>query len=1112
MAFDAGAIEATLTLNRSPFTAGLLAAKRQAEDFARKRYTAAIDLKVDQRKLMEVEAQLKRLSRQRVQATAKVLVDRLKFDKLLVDLKKFDGKTYSANIDVDTAKATADVIAFRTLLASLNNQTVNLNANTRAFGRDAGNAFDGGGSRFSKMATAVIATLPIIASAFTATVGAVGALVSAFVIAGLGAAAFAVVAVPAFKKVKEAVASGQAEIDKLPPGLREAGNALQGFNKELDSLAIATQKVTGLALEAWFKAGTAGLKTLQPLIVAGGEAFRVVGIAAQAFLEGPWWKKFVDFLTRAFGPALFDLWNGVEALIEIVGNLTMAFWDLGGSQIMGMIVQGLQDFATWTETIGQNKTFQDFMEAAKRSLPVVGHLLDDLLVFIFKLAIALEPLGTLIIRVLNGIFDAVNSIPPSVLGALAIGFAAIWAAMALGATGPVGIAVGVLAGLAVIFTNLYEKNETFRNSINGLVDDLKAKWKPIWDTIVTNFNDKIKPAWDELVRITRDELIPKLREFGAVIEKEVWPKIRPLVDTITGTLIPAFLDFLGTLFRIVGFLVEVFGPTVAKELGDAFTVFDGFFRGVAGLLNIFTGVFTGDWTKFNTGIVQLTEGFWTIIAGMFGTNLAGLREQVQAWDRDINTAWTTFWNGIVSFLRSIWDTIGLVFRAALDIMHGDVSSAADKIGQVWRKIANLFAAPINWVINTVIGPPGGIAGAWNSVMSWIGAPGLNVQRPQNIPGFATGGVLPGYAPRRDSLLAAVSPGEAVMVPEWTRAVGGESAVRRMNADAISGKMYYEGNPQGRATLSLGGVIPHFAYGGVAPIVASAGDEITRVFGRMPGGIGGVGARANASDHPRGYALDFMVLANRALGDKVSSYLMANAGRMAVKYLIWLQRINSGSGWRAMADRGSPTANHMDHVHASFNGSGGGGPFAGGGDIGAAPPPVSWWSIVADKVTGLFKGLFSGDIPGAGGVIGDAMNNIPRLLVEKVTGVIKTKLEGMMTAAGSAIGVTAQGLNQNPLSGMGTSDRGAIIPPGASTLFNATGRPEPLTNLDVYERMKPAGLTVEDVLALIKAGSGDGSTGGGDTYNVMLPARATVRELADTIDFKRKVVAKGRYAR
>jgi hypothetical protein len=1112
MAFDAGAIEATLTLNRNPFTAGLLAAKRQAEDFARKRYTATIDLKVDQRKLMEVEAQLKRLSRQRVQATAKVLVDRLKFDKLLVDLKKFDGKTYSANIDVDAAKATAEVIAFKTLLSSLNDQTVDLRANTRAFGRDAGNAFDGGGSRFSKMATAIIVALPLIASGFTAAVGAVGALASAFVIAGLGAGAFALVAVPAFKQIGAAVAAGQAEIDKLPPGLREAGNALQAFNKELGELKKNTQVVTGIALANWFNAGRIALGTLQPLVVASALAFSNAANMAAKFFGSPWWQNFVTFLSRAINPAVDTLFRSLFSLIQIVGNLTRAFWDLGGSQIMEMIAKGLEEFAKYTERIGENKTFQAFMDAAVRSLPVVGHLLADLLVFIFKLAIALEPLGTLIIRVLNGIFDAVNSIPPPMLQALAYGFAAVWAAMALGATGPIGIAVGVLAGLAVIFANVYEKNEALKTSLGGLVDFLKSKWQPIWDTIVANFTTYILPAWEHLRTTVEDKLIPALQRFGTVFMDEVWPKIMPFVNEVTQTLIPSVIRFLDTLIGLLAFLVDTFGPTVAKEMGNTIQAFTGAFDIIAGALDVFTGVFTADWITFTQGTTEITRGFWTIVAAMFGESFADLRSQVQAWDTWMDSTWTNFWNGVLGFLRGIWNTIGLVFRASLDLMHGDVSAAADKIGQVWRKVANLFATPINWVINNVIGPPGGLAGAWNSVMSWIGAPGLNVQRPQNIPGFATGGVLPGYAPRTDSLLAAVSPGEAVMVPEWTRAVGGEAAVRRMNADAISGKMYYEGNPQGRATLSLGGVIPHFAYGGVAPIVASAGDEITRVFGRMPGGIGGVGARANASDHPRGYALDFMVLANRALGDKVSSYLMANAGRMAVKYLIWLQRINSGSGWRAMADRGSPTANHMDHVHASFNGSGGGGAFAGGGDIGAAPPPVSWWSIVADKVTGLFKGLFSGDIPGAGGVIGDAMNNIPRLLVEKVTGVIKTKLEGMMTAAGSAIGVTAQGLNQNPLSGMGTSDRGAIIPPGASTLFNATGRPEPLTNLDVYERMKPAGLTVEDVLALIKAGSGDGGTGGGDTYNVMLPERATVRELADTIDFKRKVVAKGRYVR
>jgi hypothetical protein len=1120
MAFDAGAIEATLTLNRNPFTAGLLAAKRQAEDFARKRYTATIDLKVDQRKLMEVEAQLKRLSRQRVQATAKVLVDRLKFDKLLVDLKKFDGKTYSANIDVDTAKATADVIAFRTLLASLNNQTVDLRANTRGFGRDAGNAFDGGSSRFSKMATAIIVALPLIASGFTAAVGAVGALASAFVIAGLGAGAFALVAVPAFKQIGAAVAAGQAEIDKLPPGLRQAGNALQAFNKELGELRKNTQVVTGIALANWFNAGKIALGTLQPLVVASALAFSNAANMAAKFFGSPWWQNFVAFLSRAINPAVDTLFRSLFSLIQIVGNLTRAFWDLGGSQIMEMIAKGLEEFAKWTDHIGQNKTFQAFMDAAVRSLPVVGHLLADLLVFIFKLAIALEPLGTLIIRVLNGIFDAVNSIPPPMLQALAYGFAAVWAAMALGATGPVGIAVGVLAGLAVIFAHVYAENEALKTSLGGLVDFLKSKWQPIWDTIVANFTTYILPAWEHLRTTVEDRLMPALQRFGAVFMEEVWPKIEPFVNEVTGTLIPAVLGFIDTLIGIISFLVDVFGPTVAKEMGNTIQAFTGAFDIISGALNIFTSVYREDWTKFTEGTTQITRGFWTIVAAMFGESFADLRSQVQAWDTWMDSTWTNFWNGVLGFLRGIWNTIGLVFRASLDLMHGDVSAAADKIGQVWRKVANLFATPINWVINNVIGPPGGLAGAWNAVMSWIGAPGLNVQRPQNIPGFNQGGKVRGKGTgTSDENLALVSNGEFIVrenvarriMPflealnhgqaEALRAASSDKAVddmmMRFAAGGVVGGQAVLNTMRGRPYIWGGGSARGTDCSGIVAMVqrgmAGEANPYRRIgtTSSMPWGgwVGGLTSALTSGVNGRGGGASHMA------GTLAGTNFEARQTGTPI-YV----------GGPARGSASFPYKYSLSSAGGQYVGGG-----AGGGGM-AAPPPVSWWSIVADKVMGLFKGLFGGDIPGAGGVIGDAMNNIPRLLVEKVTGVIKTKLEGMMTAAGSAIGVTAQGLNQNPLSGMGTSDRGAIIPPGASTLFNATGRPEPLTNLDVYERMKPAGLTVEDVLALIKAGGGDGGTGGGDTYNVMLPERATVRELADTIDFKRKVVAKGRYVR
>ena len=67
------------------------------------------------------------------------------------------------------------------------------------------------------------------------------------------------------------------------------------------------------------------------------------------------------------------------------------------------------------------------------------------------------------------------------------------------------------------------------------------------------------------------------------------------------------------------------------------------------------------------------------------------------------------------------------------------------------------------------------------------------------------------------------------------------------------------------------------------------------------------------------AADFMVYSNDILGDNVAKAVIYNAARFNVEYVIWKQLIwiVGGSGWRAMEDRGSPTANHMDHVHVSF---------------------------------------------------------------------------------------------------------------------------------------------------------------------------------------------------
>lgn len=101
--------------------------------------------------------------------------------------------------------------------------------------------------------------------------------------------------------------------------------------------------------------------------------------------------------------------------------------------------------------------------------------------------------------------------------------------------------------------------------------------------------------------------------------------------------------------------------------------------------------------------------------------------------------------------------------------------------------------------------------------------------------------------------------------------------------------------------------------GVKPHVAQVGHHIEGKFGVTD--IGGATGRAGSGEHPLGLALDFMV--DTAKGNAIADYVLANRKAFGVTYVIWRQRYNDGSGFTPMEDRGSPTANHMDHVHVSF---------------------------------------------------------------------------------------------------------------------------------------------------------------------------------------------------
>lgn len=107
--------------------------------------------------------------------------------------------------------------------------------------------------------------------------------------------------------------------------------------------------------------------------------------------------------------------------------------------------------------------------------------------------------------------------------------------------------------------------------------------------------------------------------------------------------------------------------------------------------------------------------------------------------------------------------------------------------------------------------------------------------------------------------------------------------------------------------------------GLIPIMAAARQYVMDTYGvRNIGGFSkrNIAGTSKPSDHSFGKAIDIMTT-NLALGNAIAAdFAFGNAGRQfKAENVIWQQAISSnGRPFRGMADRGSPTQNHRDHVH------------------------------------------------------------------------------------------------------------------------------------------------------------------------------------------------------
>ena len=241
------------------------------------------------------------------------------------------------------------------------------------------------------------------------------------------------------------------------------------------------------------------------------------------------------------------------------------------------------------------------------------------------------------------------------------------------------------------------------------------------------------------------------------------------------------------------------------------TIWNGIKAAVQVVADFFTAyvmpVISAVWTGIQVG----AQFLWNGIVAIWNGIKASVLTVVSWFQAYVQPVISTVWNGIKSGadllwggLKTVWDgikstinTVATWFQNTLkpifDTVTTNIKQAFENmksgIQTVWDGVKSVAAKPVNFIINTVYRD--GIKKTADSIAEKLGL-SLRLPSVSGIPGYASGGVLPGYSPGKDIYhfyspdgggAIALSGGEAIMRPEWVKAVGGPAAVHRMNAAA-----------------------------------------------------------------------------------------------------------------------------------------------------------------------------------------------------------------------------------------------------------------------------------------------------------------------------------------
>ncbi|MER5461678.1 hypothetical protein ABT010_13510 [Streptomyces sp. NPDC002668] len=577
-----------------------------------------------------------------------------------------------------------------------------------------------------------------------------------------------------------AQAKYQAALAKLTPAARGTFNAFldlrTAFGAWSKSLQPAVMPIFTRALIGIRNA----LPGLTPFVLAAAGAIGKLQDRVSAGFKSPWWLQFKKDLAGSVGPAITGLGVSFGRIFKGMAGIIQAFLPHMNS-ISATMQRITGRFATWGTQLKGSPAFERFLAYASKQGPVLAKAIGDISSAFFQIAKASAPLSGPVLAALGAVARAIGSIAENLPWLIQLFYAAwiatkLWTLalivfnLVMNANPITLIIIGIIALVAAVIY-AYKNFGWFR-------DLVQTVWGAIQTAALWAWNNVLKPVFNGIWTA-----LQTVGKWASWLWTNILSPVFGFIATAAKILLTAVVVVV--LLPIIA-IIKVLGA-IAKWLWN--NAIGPAFRAIGAVAqwlwkNVFSPVFgwIGDKAKW-LWANAIKPAFESLKLGMqFVSDKAKW-----LWDKVLKPVFG--WIGDKG--KWLWDkALKPAFdkiKVAIGLVADSFGKAKDAIKTAWDKVEGIAKKPVKFIIDHVYNK--GIVPVWNKVAGAFGAPTISAMP---LKGWASGGVLPGYTPGRDPHKfysptgggLELSGGEAIMRPEFTRAVG-SGFVHTMNRIASS---------------------------------------------------------------------------------------------------------------------------------------------------------------------------------------------------------------------------------------------------------------------------------------------------------------------------------------